>query len=212
MNAASADPHLDLEHLDGEVKNVDTEDKELDEKSAALGRQQHWKFVLQELEASERDIAISALYRELEDTFPSLSHNQKLEGERRVLREIAYGRLLYLLDMPDEIFIKISEHLRVLTTYDPPYVADIKNLRLVCRQLNATSSHLLLDELSVRMDELSLAHMEEVAGHCLISKGIRTIRIVLNFHIARTLEDFAEFHARKVFHRAATVSPSRPGR
>lgn len=95
-------------------------------------------------------------------------------------------RPLKIHDLPDELLMDISGYLR-----NP---ADIKNLRLSCRRLNETSSHLLMDTVHVRLNPKSLERLSEVSQHATISRGIRRLVAsvdVYNADFARSVQSFA---------------------
>lgn len=111
-------------------------------------------------------------YNHLE-TFSSFQ--KTLDDRRSSIREQInersrpYLRSLNILDLPDEIVLKICEDLRDELWYNLDFcyggrrgnrARDIQNLRLSCRKLCATSSHLLLRCLNVDLnDESSVSHL-----------------------------------------------------
>lgn len=112
-------------------------------------------------------------------------------------------RSLNILDLPDELLTTIFEQSRkCLSTGDYFFIPDvghwaglkdIKNIRLTCRRFCNTSSHLLLRHVDVTMRPSSLAHLEEVARHPLLSKGIQAIRVHLNYFSADLATDIFYF-------------------
>ena len=167
------------------------------------------------------------------DSFQKIIHELKqieckVESLHDSMREVANAssrsriRPLNILDLPDELLRKIFEHFRSQWVSDEDYffipdyshcnqLKDIKNIRLTCRRFCNTSSHLLLHHIDVAMSPSSLAHLEEVACHPLLSKGIQAVRVHLNYfsvdiatnilffgmlameHLEETL-DFHRFH------------------
>jgi hypothetical protein len=137
------------------------------------------------------------------DSFQKIIHELKqikckVESLHSSMREVANAssrsriRPLNILDLPDELLRKIFEHFRgqLVSNEDyffiPDYsywgsLKDIKNIRLTCRRFCNTSSHLLLRHIDVTMSPSSLAHLEEVACHPLLSKGIQAVRVHLNY-------------------------------
>lgn len=122
----------------------------------------------------------------------------KVESLHGSMREVANAssrsriRPLNILDLPDELLRKIFKHFRNQWVSNEEYffipdygnwdtVKDIKNIRLTCRRFCNTSSHLLLRHIDVAMSPSSLAHLEEVACHPLLSKGILAVRVHLNY-------------------------------
>lgn len=120
---------------------------------------------------------------------------------------------LTILSLPDEILIEIFEavkqsgrHTRnrppVCPTYTPSS-NDIANVRLACRRLAATSSHLLVS--SVHLDDISsasLKKLEAIAHHPEIGKGVRTVRLSTCFYtpaLAADARTFAWYAINRVF-------------
>lgn len=135
-----------------------------------------------------------------------------LENKRKALRDAInylcgpYLRQLTIMDLPDEILVKIAEHVKDWKPHkswfseyaDRAGVKDVQELRLTCRRLYNTSSHLLLHFIRVGMDQASLAPLEEVASHPLISRGVVAIRVVLGFYhdvLANDISTFASYNA-----------------
>ncbi|KAF8853853.1 hypothetical protein BDZ45DRAFT_748106 [Acephala macrosclerotiorum] len=109
-----------------------------------------------------------------------------------------YLRPLRILDMPDEILIKIFElvnNLEERWTLDDSGIGseEIKNVRLTCRRFCNTSSHLFLQFLSVEISSASLSHLKEVSRHSTISTGVRTLRVVVDFYDSLLAKDFRTF-------------------
>lgn len=69
----------------------------------------------------------------------------------------------------------------------------IKNVRLTCKGLCNTSSHLLFQFLHFEISSASLAHLERVSSHSTIRKGVRTLRVVIDFYDSVLAEDFWRF-------------------
>ncbi|EED19893.1 hypothetical protein TSTA_031520 [Talaromyces stipitatus ATCC 10500] len=125
-------------------------------------------------------------------------------------------RSLNILDLPDELLRAIFEQSRkrwVSTEnyfFIPDYgnwegIKDIKNIRLTCRRFCNTSSHLLLRHIDVSMRPSSLAHLEEVARHPLLSKGIQAVRVHLNYFSAHLATDMFHFTALAIMHLEDTL-------
>jgi hypothetical protein len=113
-------------------------------------------------------------------------------------------RSLNILDLPDELLRMIFGQFKnqLMSTEDyfylPDYgnwigLKDIKNIRLTCRRFCNTSSHLLLRHIDVSMLPSSLAHLEEVSRHQLLSKGIQAVRVHLNYFSADLATDIIHF-------------------
>ncbi|KAE9362683.1 hypothetical protein N431DRAFT_358420, partial [Stipitochalara longipes BDJ] len=112
-----------------------------------------------------------------------------------------------ILDMPDEILIKIFEHVKGWQPDEQWFserassVDEIKNLRLTCRRFCNTTSHLLMHFVIVELNPSSLYHLEEVSRHPTISKGILCVRVVLSYYdsyLADNIDVFASHHAHKL--------------
>ncbi|KAL7624616.1 hypothetical protein AAE478_006184 [Parahypoxylon ruwenzoriense] len=98
----------------------------------------------------------------------------------------------HILNLPNETLDHIFSYVTDWTVDGKPlplrvvdYRRDgqktIKNIRLVCRRFCDTSSHLLLVVVTVSMEPSSLARLEEVSRHPLISKRVRTVRVILKY-------------------------------
>jgi hypothetical protein len=78
----------------------------------------------------------------------------------------------------------------------------IKQVRLTCRRFCNTSSHLLLDYVPVCLTRESLAHLDEVSRHPLLSKGVRAIKFsVVPYYdavLANDIHAFATYRASKL--------------
>ncbi|KAL8997609.1 MAG: hypothetical protein Q9169_003156 [Polycauliona sp. 2 TL-2023] len=123
-------------------------------------------------------------------------------------RSRAALRQLTILDMPDEILVRVFEEVRGrdidLMHYGILFLrdaSDIKNLRLTCWRFWNTSSHLLLRYVRVELNQASLDRLDTISKHPTISKGVRIVRIVLDYfdyELADSLELFAEHSAAKL--------------
>lgn len=134
---------------------------------------------------------------------------------RRTINEAVrpFLRPLNILKLPDELLRHIFLYVRERTSrYKLAFyelnrcnVAQIKKLRLTCRRFCATSSHLLMFDVTVDMTAQSLAHLDRVSRHPTISKGIRTIKICLGRHfdrdVANDFEAFARYQETKLRNR-----------
>lgn len=143
---------------------------------------------------------------------------KNLEGERDQVRRTINSRIrsklrpLKIVDLPDELLLRIFYYARY-DVYDDDELHsgvvdagqirssatdDIKNLRLTCRRFCSTTSHLLLPSLEVDMtNSSSLKRLDEVSRHPTISKGVRVVRVTLNYYSSVQAEDiriFAEWH------------------
>ena len=120
-------------------------------------------------------------------------------------------RLHSLLDLPDEILIKVcgfAKGCRFLpnTALDyPRYTGgtrEIQNIRLTCRRLCAASSHLLLQNITIDFTlPVSIKRLEEISLHPVIRMGVRAVMINMKFYsaeLATNFQLFARFSIRKL--------------
>ncbi|KAJ8130393.1 hypothetical protein O1611_g3236 [Lasiodiplodia mahajangana] len=156
-----------------------------------------------------------------------------LNGLRDSTRSIIQNRVrprirpLNILDLPNEIlriiFGYARDETRTSELHYELYVFKheniIKNIRLTCRRFYETSSHLLIRVIRVHLTRASLAHLDEVSHHPLISKGVRAIKLGLGpFYDEDLIHDpqaFAHFRGLKLWRelqswkgRIATRSPT----
>jgi hypothetical protein len=123
-------------------------------------------------------------------------------------------RPLRILDLPDEILMKISEcaedwkpHRRSLWI-KAKGIKEVKNLRLTCRRFCTASSHLLIHYLCVHLNSSSLSQFEEISRHPAIRVGIRTVKVVLHFYgslFADEILAFAHYHVEKMWERVESM-------
>ncbi|KAI5924178.1 hypothetical protein F4810DRAFT_148965 [Camillea tinctor] len=108
-------------------------------------------------------------------------------------------RSLQLLDLPDEILILVFEQVKGWWlnegSFDPYSHGqrDIMSVRLVCRRFCHASTHLLIHFLTVSMDPPSLLRLAEVSRHPAIRKGVRGVRVLLDFYDPALADDFWRF-------------------
>lgn len=141
----------------------------------------------------------------------------KVVSRRDVMRKAANAysrsriRSLNILDLPDELLRMIFEKSRNRMVTSEHYffvpdpsswdgIKEIKNIRLTCRRFCNTSSHLLLRHIDVCMSPSSLAHLDEVARHPLLSKGIQAVRVHLNYFSAELATDLTHFITLATMH------------
>lgn len=118
---------------------------------------------------------------------------------------------LEIFDLPDEVLSRIFEFVRGgKRIYEKdlhfvewgPSTESIRHVRLTCHRFCETSSHLLLDYIPVCLTRQSLAHLEEVSRHPLLSKGVRAIKLSLNPYYdavhANDIQAFAAYNASKL--------------
>ncbi|KAI1766299.1 hypothetical protein GGR53DRAFT_219319 [Hypoxylon sp. FL1150] len=115
-----------------------------------------------------------------------------------------------ILDLPDELLMRIFGYVKVYTGKYNLYLSDfkhgnvdaVKRLRLTCRRFCKTSSHLLLYYVTVGMTHASLAHLEEVPRHPSVYRGVRTIwwspGFFYNSILAHNVQAFAAYLASKL--------------
>ena len=170
---------------------------DLPHQSAALNRvildsPKSTELLSQELEkANASKAALERVYSALRGSINRLSR--------------PYLRKLTLIDLPNEILLDICSH---LDSHSTPFTArpysawhasaDIKALRLVCRQLSDHASHLLVRVVHLDLhSDASLKRMEEISRHPTISKGVHVISANLVFYNASftELEHFLSYYA-----------------
>ncbi|KAL1851039.1 hypothetical protein Daus18300_012710 [Diaporthe australafricana] len=119
-------------------------------------------------------------------------------------------RPLKILDLPDELLrhifllVRGNTSMYELAFFDmhPGDVKQIQKLRLTCKRFCETSSHLLMFYVKINLTPESLAHLDQVAQHPLISKGIRALKVCLGRHfdsdIAHDIRAFAQYQATRL--------------
>lgn len=152
-------------------------------------------------------LAIDKLLEDLKCVTQQIEDNRSSVRERINVLSRPSLRPLRILDMPDEILIKIFGHVK---GWHPDMrhfsefavgVSKVKNLRLTCRRFCSTSSHLLVHFLRVEMDSSSLSRLEEISRHPTIAKGVTAVRVVLYFYdsvMAHDIWDFADYNMEKL--------------
>jgi hypothetical protein len=115
-------------------------------------------------------------------------------------------RPLTILDLPDELLRHVFEYLSSETGmyelhfYPRHNASEIKNVRLACRRFHMTSSHLLLHQVKVALTPQSLAHLNEVSRHPLVTKGVRAVILHLGpFYDSSLAGDIRTFAAYQAF-------------
>lgn len=110
-----------------------------------------------------------------------------------------YLRHLNILDLPDELLLDIFELVESSLVFSPEFSTrkDIQNTRLVCRRFCDLSSPLLVRAVPVNFHEQSLARLDEISRNPNIAKGVRSVRVVLQFHTSSftDLERFVAYQA-----------------
>ena len=95
---------------------------------------------------------------------------------------------LHILNFPNEILFRIFDFLRSEPVRSIAVGGafgyrngkdDVKNTRLVCRRFRDASSHLLISSLNVSVNKASLAQLDEISRHPLMSKGVRKVNVSL---------------------------------
>ncbi|KAI1410891.1 hypothetical protein F5Y13DRAFT_191971 [Hypoxylon sp. FL1857] len=111
---------------------------------------------------------------------------------------------LSIVNLPSEILRRIfgyvrgqlpsEKHIRwEVIVRSGSSLKDIKNTRLVCWRFHNESSHLLLTTVSVSMSPTSLARLDEISRHPLISQFIQTTQLVPHFFASELAESFPDF-------------------
>ncbi|KAH7312977.1 hypothetical protein BKA65DRAFT_600519 [Rhexocercosporidium sp. MPI-PUGE-AT-0058] len=122
-----------------------------------------------------------------------------------------------ILDMPDEILVKICGYVKgwepdpnTSTLHSAHHIGtkEVQNLRLSCKRLCATSSHLLLHFVTIDFTtSASIRRLHEISLHPAISRGVRTVRVILSFYDSKLAASFPEF----VGYNAKKLSESADG-
>ncbi|KAE8454428.1 hypothetical protein EG329_000050 [Mollisiaceae sp. DMI_Dod_QoI] len=111
-------------------------------------------------------------------------------------------RSLTILDMPDEILMRVFNHVKSLVSWHVGiYVYDkddLKNVRLTCRRFYNVSSPLLIHSIRVRINSQSVLRLEEISRHPIISKGVQHVRIILDFYDYFMADDIRTFAAYRL--------------
>ncbi|SZF03003.1 unnamed protein product [Blumeria hordei] len=117
-------------------------------------------------------------------------------------------RQLNILDLPDELLIRICEEVQGREECHIKYIPDanigiqeVKNLRLTCWKFCNVSSHLLISCVHVDLEANSIAHLDEVSRHPTIAKGVEVIQINMLYYdsvLEEDVETFGDFHARQL--------------
>ena len=215
MASATADrgvPVLDcaLEDLYKQLREIELSDQRLARQIRDLG---HYRVMMRSRGSEDDNFIVTGLSREFLDAqHATLSACQTLHDKfREVLRKDINIRSrpslrpLTILDMPDEILVQVFEYVKGWTPDARYYtflyfqgVGEIKNLRLTCWRFCNASSHLLLPLVRVELNTASVAHLDTISKHPTISKGVRAVRVVLDYYdyeLANNIWLFAEYSA-----------------
>ena len=199
-----------LEDLYQQLREIELSDQCLTRQIRDVG---YYRRMMRSRGSEDDNHIAMGLSREFLDTQHStLSACQTLHGRFRDMlrKEINIRsrpslRPLNILDLPDEILVLISEYAKDWTP-DPRFdtslyrqgVGEIKNLRLTCWPFCNASSHLLVPLVKVELNPASVAHLDTISQHPTISKGVRAVRVVLDYYdyeLANDLAHFAHFSA-----------------
>ena len=105
------------------------------------------------------------------------------------------------VSLPNELLLNIFERVRENLDYHTySTLWTIQAIRQTCRLFNELSSHLLLHNVKVDLTRSSLAHLDEVSRHPLISKGIKSIHLYLTpFYNPDFAYDIRAFAAKNAY-------------
>jgi hypothetical protein len=115
-------------------------------------------------------------------------------------------RPLHILDLPDELLIKISGYVKGWEPHGRSLsesgggVREIKTLRLTCKRFCNISTHLLIHFVRVELNPSSLSRLENISRHPAISRGVQGVRVNLHFCSSVLTEDiwaFGNFNVEK---------------
>ncbi|KAL9026726.1 MAG: hypothetical protein Q9180_007437, partial [Flavoplaca navasiana] len=202
----------DLGQLYQQLRELDRSDERLTKQISRFRRYRHFietggTFT----EGSSQDVSLESIdaqcetlfsYRELNST-----HRQTLLEDINICSRPRL-RPLTVLDLPDEILLRVCEYVR---GWQPDVLRfgssflntsnDVKNLRLTCWRFCNTSSHLFLPFVRVELNQASLERLNAISQHPTISKGVRVVRTVLDYYdyeLANDFGFFAEFSAARM--------------
>ncbi|KAI1464202.1 uncharacterized protein F4812DRAFT_462952 [Daldinia caldariorum] len=122
-----------------------------------------------------------------------------------------------ILDLSNELLGMIFEELKASLRGSNDEKTHIErtraigNVRLTCQRFCSTSSHILLDTVTVEMNLLSVRRFLDMSQQPLIAHGVRTIRVLLHYYdraLAESLQIYGFHNALKI-HDVQIVYPSR---
>lgn len=191
----------DLGELYQQLSELDRSDTHLKRQLGHLCRERH---LIWSGDAVHDIVSLESLDARCETLLNSQKLNKSYrETLRKNINVCSRPRLrpLTILDMPDEILVKVCGYLDVeglmdIVRYGATFIrspSDIKNLRLTCRRFCNTSSHLLLPFVRVELNQASVEHLNTLSRHPTISKGVRAVRLVLDYYDYELANDFALF-------------------
>ncbi|KAI1295199.1 hypothetical protein F5Y03DRAFT_410648 [Xylaria venustula] len=144
-----------------------------------------------------------------------LDHLQQMMDDTRSLLRDKFNTLsrpslrpLKVVDLPDELLMTIfdfvktpgSEHFdkhplphSFLKHADAASTRDIQNSRLTCRRFYATSTHLLINHVTLQLQPQSLSRLQEISRHPLIRQGVRYVQVRLDTYQSQLTRDLRTF-------------------
>ncbi|ROW14307.1 hypothetical protein VPNG_03984 [Cytospora leucostoma] len=129
------------------------------------------------------------------------------ESDEAIRSPNAGGRA-FVLSLPNELLVKIFAYIHdwqprghELSSDGDEIVdfrerLDIQCVRLTCRRFCDTSSHLLLDRVTVCMTPRSLQRFEAISRHPTISRGVLGVQFNLSYYDRALAQDMAAFARR----------------
>ncbi|KAK4152179.1 hypothetical protein C8A00DRAFT_35148 [Chaetomidium leptoderma] len=154
----------------------------------------------------------ASIDQELQRLSVSKKNSEDVQGALRCcINKISRPHLrdLHILDVPNEILLKIFEFVEGFDYDSESYRwamcrKYIQNCRLTCRRFCSVSSHMLIRLVRVDLRASSLSRLEEISRHPTISKGVRAVLVVLqsyNQMLSTHIENFVRYHVGKLEER-----------
>ncbi|KAI1656833.1 hypothetical protein F4813DRAFT_390174 [Daldinia decipiens] len=100
---------------------------------------------------------------------------------------------LGILDLSSELLLMVFEELKASCWGRIYKIRAIKNVRLTCQRFCSTSSHLLLDSVTVEMNLCSVQRFQYISQHPLIAYGVRSIRVLLHYYSSSLVKDLSAY-------------------
>lgn len=143
-----------------------------------------------QLKKSQSTELVAGVFNEPAEKLRLESANEAQADLRRVFASNESSMLHppKICDLPNEILMDIFRRLRKCD--------DIKRLRLSCKRLNKTSSHLLIKTLHVSPNPKSLERLDQVSCHPTISRGVRRLIASIDVYDPDLAGDMLTFTGR----------------
>ncbi|KAI9171829.1 hypothetical protein HJFPF1_01320 [Paramyrothecium foliicola] len=132
-------------------------------------------------------------------------------------RSRQHVRPWHVLDLPEEGLANLFE---ILEGYRPDWTSmwhvasdDIKNCRLTCQKFCRASSRFFIRSIAVDQSAASMARFQAISRHPIISRGVRTVRVLLHFFDPSLGDDPVAFilhHVAQLEEYAETIKTMKP--